>query len=104
MNKEIKKLWIDALRGGEYKKGIGELHPSEDTYCCLGVLTDLYCKQFNIFGDNLLSRGTLPSVVMDWADLISSDPRVNDINLSEINDDLENHSFSKIADLIEEYL
>lgn len=48
MKPEIKKLWVDALRSGQYTMGIGHLkHPSPDgkcRYCALGVLCDLYVK------------------------------------------------------------
>ena len=90
MNKEIKKLWVDALRGGEYKQGKLRLcNLSQDTYCCLGVLCDLAVKNGIIkpgirtqdsscgtvlqFGE-LLSTETLPNEVMLWADLKRSNP------------------------------
>ena len=39
MKKEIADKWIAALRSGEYKQGIGELHDTgNNSYCCLGVL------------------------------------------------------------------
>jgi hypothetical protein len=49
MNPEVKKLWVDALRSGEYKQGTSTLirHLEESVeYCCLGVLTELYNKLF----------------------------------------------------------
>jgi len=45
MNTNIAKMWIDALRSGEYKQGKFVLHNvTKDTWCCLGVLCDLYQK------------------------------------------------------------
>lgn len=56
MNPEIKKLWVEALRSGEYTQSMGALcnlknvgTESRDEYavkgyCCLGVLTDLAVK------------------------------------------------------------
>jgi len=45
MNKQIKKQWVEALRSEEYKQGQECLHnPSDNTFCCLGVLCDLYVK------------------------------------------------------------
>jgi hypothetical protein len=41
---EIKQKWVTHLKSGEYKKGKGYLH-KDDTYCCLGVLCDLYQKE-----------------------------------------------------------
>lgn len=44
MNSEIKQLWIDALRSGEYKQGVGVLHGRSNSFCCLGVLCDVVAK------------------------------------------------------------
>lgn len=49
MNKDVKALWLTALRSGEYKQGQGALRrefvdTNESLYCCLGVLCDLYAK------------------------------------------------------------
>lgn len=44
MNPEIKARWIEALRSGEYPQCRGSLK-TQDGYCCLGVLTDLYLKE-----------------------------------------------------------
>ncbi len=110
MNNEVKQEWLKALRSGDYKQGEGQLR-NGDTYCCLGVLTDLYCKQNN--GDSWndvasYSDGRLPHRVRTWADLQSGDPRVGHddngtmTNLSALND--SGRSFNDIADLIERYL
>lgn len=40
MKPEIKALWIDALRSGDYKQCRNQLRQG-DTFCCLGVLTEL---------------------------------------------------------------
>jgi len=29
--------WLDTLYAGTYKKGVGTLQPTDDSYCCLGV-------------------------------------------------------------------
>ena len=47
---ENAKLWIEALRGGDYKQTIWVLRrDDEDTptsaYCCLGVACELYHQQ-----------------------------------------------------------
>ena len=44
MNPELKKKWIDALRSGNYTKGIGRLCSIKNgvkRHCCLGVLYEL---------------------------------------------------------------
>lgn len=44
MNPEVKALWLNALRSGEYQQGTGKLkqtYGGDQRYCCLGVLCDL---------------------------------------------------------------
>lgn len=69
MKAEVKKRWVEALCSGEYKKGIGGLHPTEDTYCCLGVLTDLYNKEMRLKKKKTasLEGGYLDPKVSKWA-------------------------------------
>jgi hypothetical protein len=48
MTPEHKKMWCDALRSGDYKQGKHRLCTqavtldSHPTYCCLGVLVEVY--------------------------------------------------------------
>jgi|SRR5579884_178552 len=42
-----RKKWVAALRSGEYQQCEGTLR-SGDSFCCLGVLTDLYLKEHNL--------------------------------------------------------
>lgn len=77
----IKKLWVDALRSGEYEQGKNVLRNIEkNTFCCLGVLCDIAIKQglpiktdtINDYsGDRVLKYNSnyenLPESVMDWA-------------------------------------
>lgn len=85
MNPEVKDLWLKALRGNKYQQGIGALKTQNQegnfTYCCLGVLTDLYAEsEANV--SNLQWSGTcselrdfcfdnncalLPKPVRKWA-------------------------------------
>ncbi len=53
MNPEIKQLWLNALRGGEYEQGHGYLRRNkaeQDSFCCLGVLCDL-AEQAGVIGE-----------------------------------------------------
>lgn len=129
MDKEVKKLWIAALRSGDYKQGREALIqymnivnllgiPDEEqlkdaSYCCLGVLCDVYRKQkgknlwYNSSFDE--SSGILPRSVIEWAGLTSANPSVvlfnKDVSLRKtmaaLNDDLK-LTFEQIADLIEQ--
>ena len=111
MNKRIKKLWIKAL--GRYKQGTNSLHPDAETFCCLGVLCDLYGKKHKVGWQlrndqfRFLGRGgALPSVVMQWEGLNDNDPilgnRENSPSASYLND--SGKTFNYIAARIEKYL
>jgi hypothetical protein len=50
MKKTIMNKWVKALRSGKYKQCREQLcsvnsTTGEESYCCLGVLTDLYLKE-----------------------------------------------------------
>ncbi len=121
MNPEIKKLWLTALKSGEYKKGKASLKWITNSYCCLGVLCDLYRKEkvegewileyadkkfyFKIGGDSL--DNYLPDKVQKWAGLDSHNPKINwtikfkQINcLAQLNDETE--TFDEVIKVIEE--
>ena len=42
--KELRKLWVAALRSGKFKQGKGHLHKG-DEFCCLGVGCEV-CREF----------------------------------------------------------
>lgn len=44
MDPEVKTLWLQALKSGNYKQTVGALNNSSG-YCCLGVLCDVAVKQ-----------------------------------------------------------
>lgn len=113
MNPEIKKLWVDALKSGEYEQGRGALCVGE-SFCCLGVLCDLAVKQ----GARVRvakerdkttydSRSAcLPPSVSDWAGLDNAwgEYKTNtrgDGNLANLND--VGKTFNQIAYYIERY-
>ena len=117
MDPKIKAWWLEALRSGEYKQGTGYLRRS-DKFCCLGVLCNLAVEAGapkveedllpteNVFIYNG-SELVLPSSVMEWAGLNSSDPTL----VVEIGGASDYHpvsyyndsglTFNVIADLIE---
>lgn len=114
---EIKKLWVDALRSGEWRQTVENLE-CEGAYCCLGVLTALTSDP-----DDLDQVDELPPITLAktwWEEeppgSVVRDPQVvlhrdmddwiggqRTITLSEANDTY-GLSFSEIADLIEEQL
>lgn len=115
MKPDIKKLWVEALRSGEFKKTKGVLRDAEGNlpeYCCLGVLSELYrratgegCWMGSTFlnSDCILSRP-----VERWAGLVEPDPHVLSDGcmrpLSVLNDGIDGiqeKSFLQIANMIE---
>ena len=64
MNKELKKKWLDALRGGGYKQTRNALRDT-DGFCCLGVLCDILEK--GKWGD-----GEYPDYKLDATSFLAS--------------------------------
>lgn len=109
MNQEVKKMWVEALRSGEYQQGKHHLNDN-GKFCCLGVLCDLAVKD----GVNLKvnpepqnsyvitydeHRCWLPHKVAGWAQF----PYDKSGGLVEMNDKL-NCSLEEIALYIEKNL
>ena len=117
MNKKVKQLWLEALRSGEYKQGETQLRKG-NKYCCLGVLCDIYRKNFGgkwdktgAFEDSYTytAESFLPEGVRRWSGLNAIDPDIEDIALSTLNDggvpDCPiSLTFDEIADLIQVHL
>lgn len=126
MNPEIKKLWLSALRSGEYSKTTRSLR-DESGFCCLGVLCDLHFKENGVdywtTGDDgtiryLTHGGILPPNVQTWAGLDSTIAVENfqGRGLAAHNDGYHEHDedeeliwipskpFSEIAEIINEVL
>ena len=114
MNKRVKTQWIKALRSGKYKQGRGSLRNLDNTYCCLGVLCDLYARrrttpprhQWKSVGSRYAiaaAEGVLPVCVQQWAGLSTTDPELQGRMASEWNDQ-KHAGFKRIATLIEKHL
>lgn len=105
---EARKVWVEALRSGEYKQGKRALRTG-DAYCCLGVACDLYRKHENgpDWGqpfddwtyDFLGHGGDLPKRVRDWLGLRTPDGHHGLASLANLND--RGETFEYIAYLIE---
>lgn len=106
MNEEIKVKWVEKLRSGEYVQGHGVLR-FNDEYCCLGVLCDIvdpdgWDGRYYVFSDQS-GFAAPPPPLMDEINL----DNVAAITLIGMNDGMypdRKHSFSEIADWIEENL
>jgi hypothetical protein len=103
MKEEIKNLWVEALRSGNYKQRVGGLKPWNDGFCCLGVLCDI-SKQGKWKEEQYLNNDEyLPNKVREWAGMNSCSgyiPTMRDC-LSLMND--HGMSFEQIADIIEKH-
>jgi hypothetical protein len=111
MNQRIKKLWIDALRSGDFPQGRGKLK-NDKGYCCLGVLEQIAANEGVVEFNG--ERHYLSIEVVSWAELGSTsagpntNPYVGDSDLQRaaycgnLND--EGYDFAFIADRIEAHL
>ena len=118
MNKDIKKLWVDALLSGEYKQGFRSLKNQNDQFCCLGVLCDVHQKLHpeNVWvkDDKVLSinysymkhKASIPAKVKKWSalqsDVIFDIAGIKDNLIS--HNDIHQHTFELIGNAINEQL
>lgn len=133
MDAALKAKWVEALRSGDYRQGEGQLHNNDnDTFCCLGVLcvvmgaafgpahieyeTDdglAVCEATHVpvlngevlssGEDNELSRSLERRLGINQNTLIS----MNDGSYLDQPDHagfVRKHSFSEIADYIEQHI
>ena len=106
---EARRLWVEALRSGEYKQTDGRLKVG-DRFCVLGTACDLFAKhtgqgrwdgdQFYVPSEDYGYEGCVPSEVMNWLGLREDDGEMYDGHaLDALNDD--GTTFLMLADLIE---
>jgi len=108
MIKKVKELWIKALRSGKFKQGTGRLFDG-DGYCCLGVLASVVDPSKKCWDDEdsafLVADDSEFFSVTDAKQQRKSvgQPLSNDLIDALVNlNDIEEASFSEIADYIEE--
>ncbi len=115
LNRDVIQKWAENLEGGRYEQGTGGLRKG-DTYCCLGVLCDMYAQQFDREWELLEyydSRNPymyaflghedyLPVAVRQWAGIDDNNPVFEGNTLSGMNDgrSCEQKSFIEIAQMI----
>ena len=109
MNEQVKQKWVSALRSGDYQQTQNYLH-TNDGFCCLGVLCDLYGKEHNVEwnladdGNNYEfqdKKASLPSPVVEWAGVEDCNPVISFRSLANLND--TGSTFNQIADIIEQH-
>lgn len=106
MNKEVKTKWIEALRSGNYQQAKGYLRCG-DKFCCLGVLSDIHAKEFELKWEGDTYGGekkVLPTIVFKWAEVKDPNPEIPSerAGLGGLNDG--GRTFAEIADMIEKEL
>jgi hypothetical protein len=111
MKSEIKERWLKALRSGEYKQGTDRLYSLDGSFCCLGVLADIFIREMGgkwkwekddhyvhyIFSGCYKDIYLLPMEVREWAGKIENEKR-----LATLND--SGSTFEEIAKVIEKEL
>ena len=111
MNEQVKQKWLSSLRSGDYQQTQLKLH-TDDGFCCLGVLCDLYGKEHNVEWDLVEDEdhsyymfqdypSFLPLPVVEWAGVESHYPGIPGTSLVTLNDN--GSTFNEIADLIEKH-
>ena len=124
MKKTIAKLWVEALRSGKYKQTQEVLHSIDsgnESFCCLGVLCDLYQKDRRSKKKKCLAVGedlewgrnevsyngllaVLPQAVIKWAGMKTENGSWDDTDanasLVYLNDE-DRKTFKSIANVIE---
>jgi hypothetical protein len=94
MNPKAKKLWLEALRSGEFQQGMGSMR-NRGKHCCLGVLQEVAIKEGVRFEPDWEANSTVPDEVEYWAKLDIYDQE----SLANLND--EGATFDEIAACIE---
>jgi hypothetical protein len=122
MDQKIKKLWVKALRSGEFKQERGHLE-KDGCYCALGVLSVLALLEGICTYEEVRGVGTfdkrefkLSYNVMKWANIAQDNERYlnpvehgvivsikgEETTIMELND--IGLSFKKLASIIERHL
>ena len=120
MKPEIKKIWVEALRSGDYKQGKRYLRPGgKNEFCCLGVLCNLHAIAHPAIAARqknpktyMHSDAGLPIRVMEWSGL--THPLGDAITLDDARDNIAwfndgavgtgNYTFLDLATAIEKQL
>ncbi len=107
------KKWVEALRSGEYRQGDSYLYNKDtDCYCCLGVA----CRVYEQETENELENSDtllLPDFqrfstlkdypeVQKWLGLRTPNGELDKGRDLTLLNDIQEKSFSEIADVIEE--
>jgi len=100
--KANRKLWVEALRSGKYKRTTQKLRSLNDGFCCLGVLADLagceWKKEEDFYSADG-AFGSAPAKAREFVGLTAYLGCYTYGDLSDLND--SGKTFAEIADIIE---
>ena len=102
------KIWIAALRSGEYKQGRMMLQSLDNTYCCLGVACKVLIPhdKLKLYHDGVIA-GSTPheqSNAPEWLKRIDGEfGRYWGDSLVYLND-TGKYTFEWIADMLEHFI
>jgi hypothetical protein len=112
MHQDIKERWVEALQSGNFTQGRGLLRSTDDRYCCLGVLCEVYRRYnhnnvdwtlrksstyYDFMVGEEISSVALPKTIMAWAELNERQEGV----LMNLND--RDVPFDAIANVIDSF-
>lgn len=102
------RLWVAALRSGEFKQATDMLR-ANDRYCCLGVACEVYRRETqrgewrssSFYADTGSSTTTMPLAVVNWLGVERGSPITDSgVSFVSMNDD-DRDDFATIANAIE---
>ncbi len=112
MKARVKKLWVDALRSGDYKQCRGQLR-RDDTFCVYGVLCNLHAQAHPEIAavqkhksEYMGNVSMIPGEVLKWANLtcfVQVKIEKTKAGLAYQNDHLR-RTFAQLANAIEAQL
>lgn len=110
MKHAVMERWVNALRSGEYTQGKDRLKTIDNTFCCLGVLCDLYSKETGDAWDFSNRDGpiyygcitSLPEEVRVWAGMRTGNGLLESDKPSLVILNDKGWTFSDIANIIED--
>lgn len=94
---EQKRVWLEALRSGQYKQGRYFLRTG-NSYCCLGVACEVFGPGFKGSGDNPYRAVDTGAAGLWYGNASGPQQRVMG-QAAVLNDELA--SFEEIADYLE---
>ena len=115
MKERIKDLWVTKLRSGKHRQGKNALKTNKGNFCCLGILTLLYCEESDITWSEatLKNKQTLPHKVAMWAGIKENNGAYhpndefsrfnNQEDVLSMDNDRYGRSFDDIANIIEAF-